>query len=72
MMCILLHLKLCISSKLGELQPMISKVMNEKHQKAHPVHVIGPAEDKQGKGGHMVDEHLPEILNKLCYVDDCG
>ena len=49
---------------------MISKVMNEKHQRAHPVHVIGPAEDKQGKGGHMVDEHLPEILYKLCYMDD--
>ena len=52
---------------------MISKVMNEKHQRAHPVHVIGPAEDKQGKGGHMVDEHLPEILYNLCYcyVQDC-
>ena len=29
-----------------------------------PVHMIRPAEDEQAQGGHMVDQHLKEILNK--------
>ena len=34
--------------------------------------MIGPAEDKQGKGGHVVDEHLPEILQNcvMCMTVD--
>ena len=43
---------------------MICKVMDEKDQGAHPVHVVGPAEDEQGQGGNVVDEHLPEVLPK--------
>lgn len=36
--------------------------MDEKNQGAHAVHVVGPAKDEQGKGGDMVDKHLPEVL----------
>ena len=37
--------------------------MDEKNQGAHAVYLVGPAKDEQqGKGGDMVDEHLPELL----------
>ena len=26
------------------------------------MHVVGPAEYKKGKGGNMMDKHLPKIL----------
>ena len=28
------------------------------------MHVVGAAEDEQGQGGNVVDEHLPEVLTK--------
>jgi len=41
-------LEICVSSQLSQFHPVISKIMNEKHQGPHPVHVVGPTQDQQG------------------------
>ena len=52
-----------IAQQLGHLQPVVREVVDDEDQGAHPVHVVAPAEGEQGEGGHVVDEHLPEVLD---------
>ena len=42
---------------------MVSEVVDDEDQGAHPVHVVAPAEGEEGKGGQVVDEHLPKVLS---------
>ena len=52
-----------IPQQLGHLQPVVSEVVDDEDQGAHPVHVVAPAEGEEGKGGQVVDEHLPKVLH---------
>ena len=52
-----------VAQKLRHLEPVVRKVVDDEDQGAHPVHVVAPAEGEEGQGGHVVDEHLPEVLD---------
>ena len=53
-----------VAEELGQLEPVVGEVVDQEDQGAHPVHVVGPAEGEQGQGRHVVDEHLPEVLEQ--------
>ena len=36
--------------------------MDHENKGAHAMHLVAPAESEKGKGGEMVDEHLPEVF----------
>ena len=63
-----------VAQKLRHLEPVVREVVDDEDQGAHPVHVIAPAEGEEGQGGHVVDEHLPEVLDahqvqrQLCFL----
>ena len=52
-----------VAQQLGHLKPVVGEVVDDEDEGAHAVHVVGPAEGEQGQGGHVVDEHLPEVLH---------
>ena len=52
-----------VAQELCHLQPVVREVVDDEDQGAHPVHVVAPAEGEEGQGGHVVDEHLPEVLD---------
>ena len=41
---------------------MVGEVMDHENKGAHAMHLVAPAESEKGKGGEMVDEHLPEVF----------
>ena len=56
------HLISSIFTQLGEFHPVVGEVMDHENKGAHAMHLVAPAESEKGKGGEMVDEHLPEVF----------
>ena len=38
--------------------------MDTQYERPYPHHVVAPGEEHEGEGGHVVDHHLPEVLEE--------
>ena len=41
----------------------VSAIMDGKNEGSDPGEVAGPGEGHESDGGHVMDEHLPEVLS---------
>ena len=48
--------------KMVHLQEDVSTIMDSQNQGPDPGQVAGPGEGHESDGGHVMDEHLPEVL----------
>ena len=57
------HLISGIFEQLGQLHPVVGKVVDHKNKGAHPMHLVAPAEGEKSQGGNVMDEHLPKVFS---------
>ena len=51
-----------VPQQLGQLQQRVTAVVDDHDECPHPDEVSRPGEHDEGDGGHVVEEHLPEVL----------